>query len=194
MANIEHQLQRYLFRSFCPTSIELGEYALDVLERDKAQLIKKHLKDCPHCEQELRLLRNYLNDLSDDLELSRVERVNIWVGKLVSAAGTHMPAFAAAQRGGEENVLVYQAGDAQVSLQIRPSQTDPKLRDVYGLVIGIDPTGWLASLWQDTSKIAVSEIDELSSFSLRGIQPDHFTLILSSPTSEIHIEVNELQS
>jgi hypothetical protein len=194
MANIEQQLKRYLFRAFCPDSTELGEYALNILERSEAQTIQQHLKDCPHCQREVSQLKTYLEDLSADLDLSLVERINVWVGKLVSLSGPQAPAFAHALRGEGEKVLLYQAGDAQVSLQFRTNQLDPKLQDVYGLVIGIVPSDWRAILWQEGRQAAVSEVDELSSFSLSGIQPGSFTLILTSPENEIHIEVDESQS
>jgi hypothetical protein len=193
MADIEQKLKRFLFRSFCPDSTELGEYALNLLDRTEAQKLKRHLKDCSHCQRELSQLKSYLNDLSADLDLSLVEHVKVWVGKLIDQSGTQLPALAPALRGGPEKILLYQAGEMQVSLQVQVNHKDPKLRDISGLLIGTEPEGWLASLWQEGRHAATSEVDELSSFSLKGVLPGGFTLILNSNESEILIELDESQ-
>jgi hypothetical protein len=170
----------------------LGEYALEIIDHKKAQIIKQHLTECPHCQTELKQLSNYLDELADDLDLSLIERVKVRVGKLISQTGTQMPSLAPALRGDSEEVRLYQAGEAQVSLQVQVNSQDPKLRDISGLMIGIKPGDWHASLWQDGRQAAATEVDELSSFSLKGISPRGFTLILSNPENEIHIEVEHL--
>ena len=51
MANIEDKLTAKLYRAFCPSPTELGEYHLGIAGDEQAREIRQHLKTCPHCRE-----------------------------------------------------------------------------------------------------------------------------------------------
>lgn len=53
-------LRAHRFRSTCPDSIALGEYALSILPASPMQSIAAHLIDCPHCLAESRSIAAFV--------------------------------------------------------------------------------------------------------------------------------------
>ena len=54
------QVRAHRFRSTCPDSIELGEYALGILPAATMQSVAAHMIDCPHCLAESRSLAAFV--------------------------------------------------------------------------------------------------------------------------------------
>ena len=190
VSDLEDKLTAMLYRSFCPDTTELGEYQFELLDEDRAASIRQHLLECPHCTRELNQLRQYLEDLSPDLEYSLAEKVKIWVARLVpdfgGAGPAPSPAFAL--RGESKKLLLFQAGDAQLTIEMQEHPRQPGWRSLLGLVFGIDPDGLQAHLWQEGRKLASSEVDELGNFAFPHLDAGRYELILSKPEFEIHVQ------
>lgn len=192
MTNIEDKLTTILYRSICPDSLELGDYHLRMVSDANAARIKQHLAECPHCTRELRQLEAYLSQVSSDLENSPIERVKIWIARRIPsiplAADTAMSLPTFAVRGEENGPLMYQAGDAQLTLEIQedPEQTENKA--ILGLVLGVAPVGVMAHLWQAGELITSVMVDNLGNFIISNLAPGDYELILSGPSFEIHVQ------
>ena len=186
LARFQHRLTAQLYRLTCPSSMKLGEYDLDLLPRDQAAVVARHLAECPHCTREVAQLRDYLTDMAPTLELGPLERVReqvkVLVARLVSGGPggrpLKRPALAPAYagvRGEEEGPYVYQAGDVQIAI------------GVQGLVIGTEAGVVKAHLWQADQRVAAVPADELGNFVIPNLASGTYELILSGPEVEIHV-------
>jgi hypothetical protein len=189
MKNMEEKLSRYLYRAFCPTSSELGEYQLGMLSPERQAAIREHLQECPLCTQELEQLRGFLQETSRDVEFGPLERARVLVARLLeSKGGPGMAPALQGLRGHAEKLLTYEADGAQVILDIQDDPDRKGLMAVMGLVIATETGQLEASLQQAGGLIASAPVDEFGNFKLFPIPPGKYVLVLSSPAVEIHIE------
>lgn len=190
MKNIEKRLAAQLYRVTCPTADQLGEYHLHMLTRSQAAAIKQHLNDCPRCRAELAQLQTYLADLATDVEHSLGQRVQIWIARLIPSGtmggGTLQPALAL--RGQDDGPLMYEAGDAQLTLEVQDDPEKAGARTILGLLIGVEPVETAVHLWQEAQKVAQVPVDEFGNFVFAGLSPGMYELIVSGPDFEIHLQ------
>lgn len=190
MAKLENQLSNALYRAFCPEPNELGEYQLGLLTTPRAQEIQAHLAECPHCRTELAQLRSFLKSVEPDLETSLVERVRVWLAELLppGTAGGPAPALAFGLRGDDSGVHFYQAGEAQITLEVQDDPNAPGRKILVGLILGSEAAGLQAHLWRQDQAIQSAEVDELGNFTLSGLEPGQYEIFLSGPDVEIQIK------
>src|SRR5690348_13938710 len=96
LARVSGRLKLRLYRLPCPTSIELGEYHLGVLDRGRAEEIARHLEDCPLCRAEIARLSSYLGQLAPEIEGARMTPARVVIARSVAGAGARQPGFAPA--------------------------------------------------------------------------------------------------
>jgi len=185
----EQLLAAHLYRITCPSPDELGEYHLKLLPGVRAAAVAQHLSLCDRCCLEVAQLQSFMADLAPDLEYSLRERVQIWIARLLPRGleGGLAAAPALAFRGQEDGPLTYEAGDVQLHLDIQDDPANPGHKTVIGLVIGELDTAVSVQLWQDGQQLQETILDEWGNFSLDGIIPGIFDLILSSGSAEIHV-------
>lgn len=192
MANIEDTLMARLYRADCPEPAELGDYHLGLLMPQQAAVIHSHLAGCPHCTRELAQLEGYLAQVAADLDYSLADRVKIWVARLLPAAPAGgeaglLPAMAL--RGDtQDGPRLYEAGEAQLSLEVQPHPEAAGRYTLLGLLLGAEPAGLTAQLWQEERPVAAAEVDEIGNFTLGPLEPGDYELILSGPSLEIHVQ------
>lgn len=202
LARLHGRLTAQLYRVICPSPVELGEYQLGVLSPAQAEVVAQHLAECPHCTREVAQLKDYLVELTPALEPSPLERIKerarVLVARLVNgglkAGLLAQPALAPAYagvRGKREEPYLYQADDVQIAVEVQDDAERPDRRVILGLIIGMEPAGLEAHLWQAEQRVAVVSVDELGNFVISDLAPGSYELILSSPEVEIHIQ--ELQ-
>jgi hypothetical protein len=110
------------------------------------------------------------------------------------APGVGSPAPAFAIRGADDDgvdsdrSLVFEAGEAQLMIEIHDDPGHTGRQAIIGLVIGIDPAGAEARLWQDGQPIAGAAVDELGNFTFSGLESATYELILTYPGAEIHVQ------
>ncbi len=190
MDSTERRIKAQLYRIACPSSDELGEYHLDMLTGEQVAHIEHHLHGCPHCRRELEQLQEYLAALAPDLEYSFKERVQILIARLLpdmDGMGT-FPQAAMALRGGDTGPLMYEAGPARLSLEIKEDPERPGHKSLLGLLIGIEPAGVQAAIWRQGTALATSDLDDLGNFVMTGLEPGDYELILAGPETEIHVQ------
>lgn len=190
MENIEKRLAAQLYRVTCPTTTELGDYHLHLMTGSQKDTVQKHVHGCPHCQAELAQLQAYLTDLTPDVEHSLGERIQIWIARLIPAGtmGGGMPQPALALRGQEDGPLLYEAGDAQLTLEVQDDPEKTGARTILGLLIGVETVETAAHLWQDAQKVAQVAVDEFGNFVFAGLVVGRYELIVSGPDFEIHLQ------
>ena len=195
----EESMLARLYRTACPDSDVLGEYHLGLLSSQGAETVARHLAECPHCGREVAQLDDFIRELAPTLELGRLDqvrqRLRIWIATLLDpeagASGLGLPALAPVRlgvRGEEDGPRLYQAGDAQLSIDLQEDSRRPDRKQLLGLMVGIDPAGFEAHLWRAGRHLVTVPVDELGNFALPDLEPGHYDLIVAGPDTEIHIQ------
>lgn len=191
MAHIDDSFKAALYRITCPDSATLGNFHLGLLSDEAAAPIKKHLAICPHCPQEIAQLEAFMAETAVSPEPSTVERIKIWIARRIPGSGQTRnalgtPAFAV--RGGETGPLMYEAGDAQLSLEVQDDPEHPGRKSILGLVLGIETDDVAVKLLKgDVVETAVT-LDDLGNFTFTGLEPGKYELTLSGQEIEIHVQ------
>ena len=196
MTDLENRLTAALYRVTCPDTAELGEYRLGMTAGPRLAFIEQHLQECPYCRRELDQFETFMAKVESDLDYSTAARIKIWIARrlpeFTAGAGTPAPAFAFRGRDQDEadghRSLVFEAGDAQLMIEIQDEPGEPGRRTIIGLVIGIDPAGVEARLWQDGRPVAAATVDELGNFAFSDLGAGRYELILAGPGAEIHVQ------
>lgn len=206
LARLQDRLTARLYRFTCPSPMELGEYHLGVLPRDRAAAVARHLAECPHCTREVAQLKGYLAGLAPTLEPGPLEwvkeRVRVLVARLVGGGPegdllrrmkqTAMAPAYAGIRGGEEGPHLYEADDVQVAVEIQDDAERQDRKALLGLVTGIDTRELKAHLWQAEQLVTTVSVDDLGNFVVSNLVSGNYELILSGPEVEIHIQALEI--
>ena len=198
LAEQEGQLTASLYRAICPDPLELGDYALRRLPAGEHQAIERHLEACPHCAAEVAAVGRYLEALAADLEAGLLERARILIARLVSggfdagrggakAASFGAPALAGV-RGRDQEPLLYEAGQFQVSLDVQEDGRRPGRKTILGLILVDEADDWRAHLWQEGERVAEATVDDLGNFVLSDLEPGGYDLILGGPDVELHLQ------
>lgn len=202
LACLQDRMTAQLYRLSCPPTIELGEYYLGLLPGEQAEAVARHLSECPHCTREVAQLKEYMTELAPILELGPLERIKerarVLIARLVGGGLEDVqpghpvlaPAYAGV-RGEEEGPHLYQADAIQVIVEVQDDAEQPDRKAILGLIVGMEPGGLEAHLWQAERRVAVISVDELGNFVIPNLAPGSYELILSGPKVEVHIQ--ELQ-
>ena len=189
LARLLGRMTVWLYRLECPASTDLGEYQLGLLPQPQLAGITAHLAECLHCRAEVAQLQGYLADTARDEEPGIVERARVLLARLLSSSPP-APALAPALagiRGGGDTLLVYEAGDVQVTLTIEVSQQQPEQRTLFGLVIGAEQAAQV-QLWLGTQLVSEATIDTGGNFVIAGLAAASYQLIISGPGLEVYIQ------
>lgn len=190
MAHIEDSLKAALYRITCPDSATLGNFHLGLLPEDAVTKISKHLSDCPHCTREVQQLEAFLAETAVSLQPSTAERIKVWIAKRMPSGGQTRnmlgtPAFA--MRGGDTGPLMYEAGDAQLSLEVQDDPEHPGRRSILGLVLGIETEAVEVKLLKQVVVETAVLLDSTGNFNLTNLAAGQYELIVSGSTIEIHV-------
>lgn len=186
-----------LFRSACPPSLQLGDYAIGLLSAHETALIETHLADCPHCSTELRQLDAFMAQPDLVAEPPRLEpngsRVRVLIARLASGLNSlGQPATAglafAALRGSSDGPLTYEAGDYRAVIEIDGDLDRPDRWALTGLLIGPAAAGASVVLWRGGQRMATTAVDAYGNFELLRLEPGDYELILTGSDVEIHIQ------
>jgi hypothetical protein len=190
LAQMIKQTTTYLYRLDCPSTTELGEYQLGVLPRAQAANVAAHLAMCPHCWGEIAQLQQFLNDTAADIEVSVLERVKVFIARLISGGGTPTPfSFAPAGiRGAGGAPLVYEAADTQITLTVEAQEDQPDKRTLLGLLSADTTATFDVQLLQDEQVVAQTTVDESDNFVLTDLPPGAYDMTISGVGMEIHIQ------
>jgi hypothetical protein len=190
MTSIEDKLRTILYRAFCPESIELGDYALNLLSRGRTVSIRIHLKECPHCRREFEQLQAFLTSVHSDIAFNIMDQICILVARLVKMDGGYgfTPALQGV-RGGENRVLSYETEGKLIVLDIQNDHERGDLKSVYGLLTGVEAAQeFEVQLLRNGELTACSTVDDLGNFTFVPVDLGSYDLVFVGPGVEIHIE------
>lgn len=190
----ETRLTAGLYRMDCPDTTTLGEYYLGLVDKTEKSVIKAHVAICPHCTAELANLATFMTNMAAEVDYSLTDRAKVFIGGLISGgSGLGAPAWqpAFAVRGEEQPPLMYEAGDAQIMLEIQTDDQRSALRSITGLII--DPTDeqLAAVVWpvgaEREDPVASADVDPAGNFHITRLEPGAYDLIIHSAEIEYHL-------
>lgn len=190
MAQFDDSLKAALYRITCPDSAALGNYHLGLLPDEAAASIAKHVAICPHCTQEIAQLEAFLVETAVSLQPTTTERIKVWIAQRLPTGGASWgqlgaPAFAT--RGGNAGPLMYEAGDAQLSLEVQDDPEHPGRKSILGLVLGIATSDAEAKLLRGNLPETAVSLDDGGNFTFTNLAVGAYQLIVSGPEIEIHV-------
>lgn len=195
LARRQKRLEDLLQRLPRPSSLELSQYHLGLLPPARAREIKQYLQKHPHAARQLEILDDFLADLEPDApQPGLIERGKILIARLIENSDAWPQTAVSGIRGSQEGI--YQADDIQIILQTDTDPHDAARKVLTGLVLGAEPQGISARLWQAATaqEIATADLDDFGNFTLPNLESGRYELILSSdePALEIHIQEIEV--
>lgn len=192
-----------LYRSNCPTPEDLRDYQIGLLSRADRSNVALHLARCPHCTRELFLLTDFLNQSVPVASTPNLfDQIKFLVATLMSAPSSSAPALAG-QRGDESGLLLYQADDIQIGVEV---VTDPESgqQQLHGVVTSAALDDLLVHLWRNGVLIATAPVDPLlgdfhftnlptisattpATTPATGDQQEAYELIISAQQVKLHV-------
>jgi hypothetical protein len=180
LRGFQQELHSQLFRVTCPSSLELGEYHLEVLRPQRANAVKQHLLTCPHCSREYAILEKTFAP-------GWIERV---VATLVSGGkptGFQPLTLAPGLRGGSD-AYFYEAEGAQIAIEVKEDSQNPGRKVLIGLITGMDAREYEVSLWREERQFATAAIDTFDNFVIRNLETGEYELFIRGPRVEIQVQ------
>ncbi len=202
LADLQNRLVTHLYRAECPSSLELGEYHLNLLPADRVSTIDLHLTTCLHCAREIQTLQTFLADLdsasapvaqpmpsgaSFGSQLKRF--IAQWVKPSSTSDASGMNPALAGLRGERAEQQAYEVDGIHIVIEVQTDPERPGYKTLLGLVLGLDVAeSFEAMVGQAGQTVITTPVDELGNFVFEHLKPGNYKLLLRSAASEIQIE------
>jgi anti-sigma factor ChrR (cupin superfamily) len=170
--SLQKRLTTRLYRATCPSPTELGEFHLRMLPGSQMLLTGAHLRECPHCRQELSALEEFLGERAPQQGVP--DPLKVLLAPLLPNQ--------VALRGEASSAQVFQVEDIVISLE--PQWTPKGEVSLQGLIAADDQEQWKGAtveLQQDYLASVISYVDEFGGFSFQKIVPTSTQVIITSP-------------
>ncbi|HJZ48128.1 MAG TPA: zf-HC2 domain-containing protein [Roseiflexaceae bacterium] len=207
---MQQLLRKQLFRMFCPSSDELAAYQQGTLTGGQHAFITEHLKECPHCTRELKLLeqlsREDLPARSPPVTRDKDQHHTSQQGALrriaaelldIRSASLFAGAYGALRGPSHASQYAYHAENLQLTIGVQRVVSRTDRRVVHGSLELDDDlyevfSGATANLLRDDILIRTAELDELGNFVLDDLAPGTYQLALHLPDREVIVEALSL--
>lgn len=193
LARFQKGLRRQLYRSLCPSPMELGEYRLGYLNAGAARTVQQHLAGCPHCRAEIGKFAKSSGewalqpDLLDPVRRLIAQLMSGGTATQVPGVPPLVPAFGGL-RGDDEEPLIYQADGIRIVIEVQDDVEQMGFKTLLGLVTGLETNELTIQVSQGDQVVTTTSVDEIGNFIISHLSPGHYTLILTGPNMEIHIQ------
>ena len=190
LADLQNRLTSRLYRTTCPSSMELGEYHLRMLPDPERLMIRHHIGECPHCTRELAQLEEFFSSDLALMESSLLGQAKVLIARLVGSLGEPGQTVAAL-RGEAKGPLTLQADGLVIVMDIQPVK-ESKV-NILGQLAADDQDQWtgaLVELHQGGKLESSSTVDDLGAFYSEGIIPGSKELRITSKDSSIRVISN----
>jgi hypothetical protein len=144
----QKRLRTQLYRSTCPSSIELGDFHLGLLPASQKLVLAQHIRECPHCRREIAELAHFLAE--PDAQPDLLETAKVLFAQLVNGGAT--TAFGAL-RGESKGPLTFEADGVVITLDIQPGPNGQV--SILGQVAADDQDQWTGA------KVELRQVDKL---------------------------------
>lgn len=189
----QKRLAHRLYRLSCPSTIELGEYHLRMLTAPQMLVVGQHVRECPHCAQEVSQLESFLSDPASSSTGSLLGRAKVLIAQLVggqTGGSALSPAFTAL-RGEAKGPMTFAADGIVIVLDMQPVPEGKA--NILGQVAADnqdDWTGALVELRQDGLLQISSTVDDLGGFQCQGVMPGQYELRITPKNDPVVVISN----
>jgi anti-sigma factor RsiW len=199
-AGLEESLQERLYRHDCPSPDALRDYHWGYLVEEERQRIEGHLRTCPHCEAELAELVQFVGAEREapsttllDRARAAAERARLAVARLVSPRPGLVPAL----RGETREVLLFEADDVALSLNLEQETTGRYT--LFGQILSSGPAGTAgghveARFQGEDAPPARAAIDANGGFALPDLRSGVYQLVAELPDRRVVVPTLTLRS
>ncbi|NUM46634.1 MAG: hypothetical protein HUU38_18175 [Anaerolineales bacterium] len=183
----QHQWISRLYRIACPESLVLGEFHLGRLSPKYKKAIESHLGSCVHCVRELAELASYLG--TEPIVSTVVDEVvQIFAQLIFRKTSADALGVVRGVRGGGKSSSAYEAGGAQIVLEVKDDEENPGFQALMGIITGVEAETYEVSLWQAGVKVDGAQINELGGFTIGNLESGEYQLIIHGPKVDIHVQ------
>jgi hypothetical protein len=191
---LQQLLRQRLYRILCPSSDDLLAYRQGWLDARRTSTLREHLRDCPHCTKELRLLDEAAGAPPWPPPISRLRRV---VAHPLAPQRQPIALYGGLRSAGQGGQYAYRAERLELTLDVQQAVGRPGRIVLVGMLSDDDaPPGEMqratASLLEGDFVVSSAMLDELGSFVLDDISPGDYSLSLRLPDLEVVVEVLSL--
>lgn len=192
----QNRLKKQLYRTSCPSPMELGDYHLRLLAAPQMLLVAQHIQECAFCRREVAELADFLKDHVPEVGLLKRAKLlfaRLTGGPAVSGMleeGSFGPALLAL-RGEAKGPLTFGADGIIVILEIEPGSEGTA--KILGQVAAEDQDQWtgaLVELRQGPRLLFSSTVDDLGAFRFEGVLPGAQRLRIISKDSSLIVVSN----
>lgn len=172
----QNRLRARLYRSTCPSSMELGDFHLGLLQAPQALVVAQHVRECPHCTREVAELAEFLAE--SDMQPDLLETAKVLFARLVGGGAT--PAFGAL-RGESKGPLTFEADGVVITLDVQPGPNGQV--SILGQVAADDQDQWTGAkveLQQAESPQLTASLDDLGAFRFEAVRTGSIKFAITS--------------
>lgn len=173
---LQNQLRARLYRTNCPTPMELGDYRLNLLPASQVLMLAQHVRECPHCRRDLAELEEFLAE--PDVQPDIFQTTKVLFARLVDGGAT--PAFGAL-RGESKGPLIFEADGVVITLDVQPGP--PGQVSILGQVAADDQDEWTGAsleLQQADQSLLTASLDDLGAFRFQTVSTGSIKFTITS--------------
>lgn len=196
-ADLHGLLSKRLYRVLCPSSDELVAYQQGWLRNGQRVALRDHLRDCPHCAADLRLLVEAA-DVPLIAPQPRMQTLRRVIAQLLEPPSLSPlgPVYGAMRGSAPGGQYVYRAENIEIMLDVERATGHSGRLVLFGALLRGDSPKDLnsasASLLCDDAIVSSAMLDELGNFMLDDITPGDYSLSLRLPDCEVVVEALSL--
>ena len=177
MTLFQNRMRARLYRSACPTSIELGDFHLGLLTDPEKMVIAQHVRQCPHCRHEIAELEVFLAE--PDVQPDLLDTAKVLFARLVGGSGS-TPAFGAL-RGESKGPIMFEADGVVITLDVQPGSNSHV--SILGQLAADDQDQWTGAkveLQQAGAPQQTASVDDLGAFRFEPVQTGSIKFSITS--------------
>ena len=181
LALFQNRLRTGLYRSTCPSSMELGDFHLRLLPESQELVVAKHVRGCPHCRREVAELEQFLAE--PDVQSDLLETAKVLFAQMVDTGAT--PAFGAL-RGESKGPLIFEADGVVITLDVQPGPN--RHVSILGQLAADDQDDWTGAtveLHQTDSPQLTASLDDLGAFRFEEVRTGSIQFTITSPSGVV---------
>jgi hypothetical protein len=191
---LQQLLRQRLYRILCPSSDDLLAYRQGWLDERRMSELRNHLRDCPHCGSELRLLDEAAGAPPWPPPISRLRRL---IAMALPSQPQPLAVYGGLRGAGYGGQYAYRAEHLELTLDVQRISGRPDRVVLVGMLFDEEaPPGELqratASLLEGDFVVSSAALDELGNFVLDDIAPGDYSLSLRLPELEVVVEALSL--
>lgn len=176
MTLLQNRLRARMYRSDCPSAMELGDYHLGLMPASRKLVIAQHLRQCPHCRHEVADLEEFL---VPEGQPDFMTTAKVLFAKLVGTEDK--PAFGAL-RGESKGPLTFEADGVVITLDMSPGSNSHL--SLLGQLAADDQDEWTGAtveLQQAEISPLTTSLDDLGAFRFETVRTGSIKFSITSP-------------